>query len=385
MKEEFDRDRNGGKEIDATKGGREVVLNEERGEKKEGRSEVGQKNEGRNDRGKRKKWSVRKRVIVGILGVVGVGLGLVLAYVFMILGKTTEIFEGSPIEVVFGADLKEDEKGRSNILVFGTAEDDEGHSGAMLADSILVVSLDQKTGEGKMFSVPRDLWVEYGMACTVGYQGKINATYMCAKAMNQGDAKAAGAYFANKVGEIFGMEIPYFIGVDFAAVRGVTDALGGIDVDVYSDDPRGLYDINMKLNLAPGVNHLNGETALRLARARNSAGGYGLSRSNFDREINQQRIIQAMFKKASNIGFLANVGGVLDLLNSLGENVKTNITMGEVRKVIDVLGNGAGVESVDSSGFFKTGMIGAASVVVPKAASVNAPFNYEELRNIFVP
>lgn len=45
---------------------------------------------------------------------------------------------------------------------------------------------------------------------------------------------------------------------------------------------------------------------MKLARARNAAckpGDYGLSRSNFDREINQQRIMNAIKNKVSNIDF----------------------------------------------------------------------------------
>ena len=328
----------------------------------------------------RKKWSMKKKVILGIVLVILAGVVAVLVYILMIFGKTSEIFVGGPIEAIFGTELKKDSNGRSNFLVFGTAEDDAGHGGALLADSILVVSLDQESGDAKMFSVPRDLWVGYGLACSVGYQGKINATYMCGLEANDNNTKAAGVIFANKVGEVFGMEIPYFLGVDFTVVKEVTDALGGIDVDVYSDDPRGLYDVNMKINFDPGVNHLDGEMALGLARARNSDGGYGLSRSNFDREINQQRIIQAMVNKAGNIGFLTNVGAVMGVLDSLGNNVKTNISMGEIRVIVEKLAGGKGIASLDSSGLFKTGSIGGASVVIPKEATTDNPFIYTGLR-----
>lgn len=61
----------------------------------------------------------------------------------------------------------------------------------------------------------------------------------------------------------------------------------------------GIYDPNVNLRLPAGVSHLDGKTALKLARARNAAGGYGLHRSNFDREMNQQRIISAIFRKIS--------------------------------------------------------------------------------------
>ncbi len=285
----------------------------------------------------------------------------------------TSIFSGNPLDILTPAKLKEDQYGRSNILVFGTSEDDEGHSGAQLADSIMVLSIDQDTNDVAMFSIPRDLWVNYGVACSVGYSGKINATYLCGLETNNNDQAAASQQFASTVSTILGMDIPYYIKVDYGAISGVTDALGGIDVDVYSADPRGLYDVQTGLNLPAGVNHLNGEQALLLARARNSKGGYGLPRSNFDREKNQKRIVQALQKKALSLGVLANPQQALSILDSLGDNIKTNITMSELRQSLDIaLGAGdKGIRDIDISDQLKTGRVGSASVVMPVAGQDN--------------
>lgn len=285
----------------------------------------------------------------------------------------SSIFSGNPLDILTPAKLKEDQYGRSNILVFGTSEDDEGHSGAQLADSIMVLSIDQDTNDVAMFSIPRDLWVNYGVACSVGYSGKINATYLCGLETNNNDQAAASQQFASTVSTILGMDIPYYIKVDYGAISGVTDALGGIDVDVYSADPRGLYDVQTDLNLPAGVNHLNGEQALLLARARNSKGGYGLPRSNFDREKNQKRIVQALQKKALSLGVLANPQQALSILDSLGDNIKTNITMSELRQSLDIaLGAGdKGIRDIDISDQLKTGRVGSASVVMPVAGQDN--------------
>lgn len=231
----------------------------------------------------------------------------------------------------------------------------------------MVLSVDQDTSDVAMFSIPRDLWVDYGMACSVGYSGKINATYLCGLEANNNDQKAASQYFAQIVGSTLNIDIPYYIKVDYGAVSGVTDALGGIDVDVYSDDPRGLYDVRTGLNLPPGVNHLNGQQALLLARARNSKGGYGLSRSNFDREKNQQRIVQALQKKAFSLGVLANPQQALSILDSLSDNIKTNVSMSELRKALDIalaMGNNK-IRSIDLTDLLTTGTVGSASVVLP--------------------
>lgn len=321
----------------------------------------------------RKKWSRKKKVIITIVIIVLLAIATIVAYGFVALSKVSTIFSGNPIDILTPARLKEDGYGRSNILVFGTSEDDEGHSGAQLADSIMVLSVDQDTSDVAMFSIPRDLWVDYGMACSVGYSGKINATYLCGLEANNNDQKAASQQFATTVGRLLNMNISYYIKVDYGAISGVTDALGGIDVDIYSADERGIYDVQTGLNLPAGINHLNGEQALLLARARNSKGGYGLPRSNFDREKNQQRIIQALRQKALNIGVLADPQQALNILNSLGDNIKTNITMSELRQALDItlaMGNNK-IRSIDLTDVLTTGRVGAASVVIPTSGQGN--------------
>lgn len=327
----------------------------------------------------KKKWSRGKKIALAIGIIILIILIAVGIYAYTILGKVSDIFEGNPTDILTPIALQEDDNGRSNILIFGTSEDDEGHSGAMLADSIMVLSVDQHTNDAAMFSIPRDLWIDYGMTCSVGYSGKINATYLCGLEANNNDEKAASQYFANTVGNVLNMSIPYYIKVNYGAVSGITDALGGIDVDVYSDDPRGLYDVRTGLNLQSGINHLNGEQALLLARARNSKGGYGLSRSNFDREKNQQRIIQALQQKALSLGVLANPQQALSILDSLGENIRTNITMSELRQILDIAlaMGGNQIKSIDLTDLLTTGTVGSASVVLPTSGQGN----FTELQN----
>ena len=54
--------------------------------------------------------------------------------------------------------------GRTNILIFGTSGysmDEDAWDGAMLTDSIMVVSLDQDNYDAYMMSLPRDLYVKH--------------------------------------------------------------------------------------------------------------------------------------------------------------------------------------------------------------------------------
>lgn len=328
----------------------------------------------------------KRRVPLGVKIFIGFLIFLIIAivaagiYLYTILTKTSNVFEGNPMDILIGAPLAKDEYGRTNVLVFGTAEDDEGHGGAELTDSILVASIDQEKKIGSVLSVPRDLWVNYtvpgeeSIYCSVGYKGKINATYFCAKKNFDNNKEKGAQYFSKKIAEVTGLNIQYYVAVDFSVLRDVVNTLGGIDVDVWATDDRGIYDICMQnLKLDKGMNYnLDGDTVLRLARARNAKGGYGLSNSNFDREINQQRIMNAIKDKALSVGVLANPTKVITMIDDLGNNIKTNVTMAEMRTVIDfVLGMKGDLTSIDTRKQFGTGRIGEQSVVIPAGATAD--------------
>ena len=256
------------------------------------------------------------------------------------------VFEGNVFAALFSdaKPLKTDQYGRSNVLLFGTSEDDPEHSGADLTDSIMVASIDQKTNQGFLLSVPRDLYVKYGRACTSGYEGKINAAYQCGKGQ-KGDEKAGAEFLKGIVSKNFGVDIQYYAKVNYTALRDSVNAVGGITVQIDSDDPRGILDRNFDwkcrykcyyVKYANGPAQLDGDHALALARARNASGGYGLGGGNFDREQYQQKIIVAIRDKASSAGVLANPVKVNGLIDSIGNNVRTNIEAGEIKTIVKI-------------------------------------------------
>jgi LCP family protein required for cell wall assembly len=270
-----------------------------------------------------------------------------------------KVFQGSLFDLLGqGKQLQQDEYGRSNILVFGTSEDDPSHanSGADLADSIMVLSLDQKNKQMAMFSVPRDLYVKYGEACASGYEGKINVAYMCG--LDGGSEKEGSEKLMNIVGDHFGLDMHYYVHVNYTVLRESVDAVGGITVKIESSDPRGVLDRNFDwtcgykcylVKWPNGPAQLNGEQALALARARNDAGGYGLSRGNFDREQYQQKIMIALKDKAVSGGTLANPIAVNGLIDALGENVRTNFDAAEVKTLVTIASeiNNSNIKRID--------------------------------------
>jgi polyisoprenyl-teichoic acid--peptidoglycan teichoic acid transferase len=336
--------------------------------------------------GKKPKSKARRIIFwvgIGLLTAL-LAVGGYLAYTFFATGD--RVFEGNIFDIVQNEPLKKDENGRSNFVIFGTAEDDENgeHGGANLTDSIMVISVDQEKKDAYMISLPRDLWVDYEETCTVGNQGKINAVYFCAS--NDGQDEAAGAAaLQRKAGEIVGLDIQYYVHLNFTAVVEAVDAVGGVDVKVESNPPgMGILDRNFdwKCNYQcyyvryddGEVAHMDGEHALAFARARNAQGGYGLAQGNFDREKNQQKVITALREKALSVGTLTNLGSVTGLLNALGNNLRTNIETKEVRTIMSLASdiptssiNGLSLVGGEDGDLVTTGSYNGQSIVRPVA------------------
>lgn len=323
---------------------------------------------------------VVKRVFLGLM-IIAVLVGGYLGIKALLAGSS--VFNGNLFDVFTSKPLKKDEYGRSNILLFGTSEDSIAHQengSGELTDSIMVISVDQERKNAIMFSVPRDLWVDYGQDCLAGYSGKINALYECAKD-GTSDEQGANA-LKEKVGDVFGIDIQYYAKVNYTALKDAVNAVGGITVTIDSDDPRGIYDpnfdwqCNRRCNLVKWPNgpaELDGEQALALARARNAAGGYGLGGGNFDREQYQQKIIIAIKDKAASAGTLANPVAVGGLIDSVGKHVETNFETSEIKTLVDVAGgiNKSNIRSISfvegTKPLVTTGNYNGQSIVRPAA------------------
>ena len=287
-------------------------------------------------KGKIVKWIVIVIILV-ILGVVG----YLAVKAFLAGGK---VFNGNPLDIITTKTrLAEDDNGRTNILIFGTSGytmDEDAWDGAMLTDSIMVVSLDQDNNDAYMMSLPRDLYVRNNCPALGKTSGKLNEVFYCAYTTDKDEVAGAEALMA-KSGEILGLDIQYYIHADWTALVQAIDAVGGVDVTIESDDPRGIYDSSTGIKYANGeVAHLDGEKALALARARNhNYGDYGLSGGNYDREKNQQKILAAFQQKAMSAGTLLNPVAVNNLIDSLGNNLITSFETGHVQTLIDIASN----------------------------------------------
>ena len=211
--------------------------------------------------------------------------------------------------------------GRVNILLAGLPGPDGGQAGNnFLTDSIMVVSVNQAKKSAVMLSIPRDMWVNipgHGHA-------KINEAYQ----------DGGMGLLSQVVAQDFGITPNYTALISYTAFKDAVNAVGGVRIDIQSPDPRGIYDAYTHLNLPNGWVNLNGQAALNLARARGDAPAgdvfYGIPNSDFTRAMYQRELLVALKNKAVTVGVITNPLRVVSLADAVGNNVKTNMSLGNM-------------------------------------------------------
>lgn len=265
--------------------------------------------------------------------------------------------------------------GRVNILLMGKGG--EAHEGGDLTDSMMIASIDPINNGVTLLSIPRDLWVKPDGLWPM----KINAVYTSAKGQslykNPKDkvaAEVAGEAAIEKVVEDYmGVPIHYYSTVDFTAFQDAVNAIGGIDVNIPEDysDPTMLVG-KKYFSLKKGPQHLDGGIALAYARSR-----YGAQRGDFDRGEHQQTIMVGIKDKVLSLGTFSNPVKVTGLLDTLGNRVKTNLSITNMMRLYDLSKkiNSSSINHVDladpKSAVVTTGNVGSQSVVLPVAGIDN--------------
>lgn len=270
--------------------------------------------------------------------------------------------------------LKTDQNGRTNILAFGTSgynmEGEEGngvHDGAQLTDSIMVISLNQETGDVAMLSLPRDL--KASPTCTA--TGKINEVYWCNNMDGNNEQTGAEALMA-EVGDILDVDFQYYAHLNWGSLVQIVDTLGGINI-VLDEDISDYYYTGAVFEA--GVEYtINGGQALGLARAR-----HGTASGDFTRGASQQKILIGIKNKVSSQNL--SIIDILNLASTLGDNLRTNFSVDEMKTLAHLssifdLENMRQVSLIDPETLVMNANINGISYVVP-SAGVN---NYRDIQ-----
>lgn len=190
-----------------------------------------------------------------------------------------------------------------------------GVNGA-LTDFIMLGQYNPNTRQVNLMSIPRDTKVEGTV------DGKINSAYAGVDPMRT----------VNKVEELTGVEIDYYVLFKTKLLRDLVDALGGVTVNVpinmnYDDPAQGLY-----IHLKKGTQTLTGKQAEQFCRFRKNNDGSGYPNGDVGRVAAQQVFIKAMISRCLEPQNLLKIN---ELLNIILENTETNVTMEIASQYID--------------------------------------------------
>lgn len=219
--------------------------------------------------------------------------------------------------------------GRLNILLLGV--DRRGNDVTFNTDTMIVLSIDPKTDQIAMLSLPRDTvnvplpksWPAYGYYGGT-YPAKINSLWTRAVGSPAlfpfPDAQRGAAALKGTLGALYGIDIPYYVEVDFDGFRRVVDTLGGVTVKValpVQDDnyPLEFGRGSTRLYIPPTIQHMTGDQALAYARSRHGS-------NDFDRASRQQNVILSLREEADIPTILAHL---TDLVDTLKTAVHTDI------------------------------------------------------------
>lgn len=287
-------------------------------------------------------------------------------------------------------------KDRINVLLLGIGG--AGHDGGTLTDSIMVASIKPSTKQVALLSLPRDLVVKiYDETDLTYWEGrKINYAYVL------GGMDLA----VEKVSEVTGLTLHYYVLVDFSGFRSLIDDVGGITVTVPTSftglygaqelstpcPKRDLYYLDdgpyCAIQFDQGTEQMDGERALIYSRIRKLAPGsaHQDQGSDFARAQRQQQVLQGFKDKVLSAGTVLNPTKISSLTTDLDDHMITNVELWEMARMFQLIGivdqdsiiNQVVDNSTDGLVHTTIATETGAAVVVPNAGD----YDYSEIKKL---
>lgn len=180
------------------------------------------------------------------------------------------------------------------------------------SDVNMIMTVDPKDKKILLTSIPRDMYVTLH-----SYGAKDKLTH-------------SGIYGIGEtvqtVEDWLGIDINYYIRVNFTSVEDIVDAIGGIDVtSEYAFETHGRQ--NRGYSFVEGENHLDGASALAFARERKS-----FEEGDQERIKNQQKVLKGVLEKVT--GSTAILTGYTGIMNSVGDEMQTNMSESDIASLV---------------------------------------------------
>ena len=191
---------------------------------------------------------------------------------------------------------------------------DEREGDVGRSDTLMVATIDPIKNEASLLSIPRDTRVAIPRN---GYD-KINAAY----------AYGGEKLTQRTVEDFLGVRIDHYVIINTHAFQKIVDAIGGIDINVekrmYYEDPWD-DDGGLIIDLRPGMQHMDGKTAVTYVRYRDEEGDIG-------RVKRQQKFMRACVDAVTTPAILPRLPGII---SSVIDSVKTDLS---VRQMLEFIG-----------------------------------------------
>lgn len=237
--------------------------------------------------------------------------------VFEFIGGESTI-EDTSNSNTWSLETKNENKENDITYILLTGRGGWDHDAPNLTDTIILVGLNKVHETITLFSIPRDLYVDYPWVNT---QWKINRIY---ETFLSESSDFAMGKLKTKISEITGKNIDYYMNIDFNGFIEVVDALWWVEITLEEnfvdyEFPDG------NLGYRPFILRkwtwtLDGDVALMYARSRHST-------SDFDRSLRQQQIISSLQDKVWNLWYFKNGKTILGLYNIFWDYVETDMSL----------------------------------------------------------
>lgn len=204
-------------------------------------------------------------------------------------------------------------------------------------DALMMITFNPVTLNTTIMSIPRDSYVP--ITCLANNR-KNKITHA-----GIGGEKC----MINTIENFTGINIDYYVKINFSGVVKLVDDLGGIKVDVplkfCEQDSRRRRGSN-QICLKPGKQLLNGEQALALSRHRKTI-------DDFRRGYNQQLVVAGMINKAKTI---RNINTITNMLNTVSKSMKTNMSANQMISLFNLFQKSTGNEPFSSQRLYLSGV-----------------------------
>lgn len=205
------------------------------------------------------------------------------------------------------------------VLLMGVSTD----NGLKLTDTIIVGTYDPKTQKASLLSIPRDTFVGSNIKSGTG-SDKINALY-----------QKSPEKTLEKVNEITGLDIEYYMVIDNQALIELVDVIGGVEFDVPINMKYDDLSQNLHINLKAGLQTIDGEKAEQLLRFRHNNDGTSYPTEYGDNDIGRMKTQRNFIIETVKQTIQAkNVFKIKDIIDIAYEYVETNLSISTIKDYV---------------------------------------------------